>query len=98
MEDENVKSKLSLEKVRKEDDDSTVDSIDLDSLPETSRPLLLWWFYSSKMILVILVIVFSYITLMSGFIDQYTYAGLTVAALGAYITGKAKKIKSEGKD
>lgn len=76
----------------KSDDDSTITDIDLTSVPEEDRSRMLILFYSLKFLFIILFVIFTFVLTIYGVIDQYIYATVSVAALGAYITGKIDKI------
>lgn len=80
-----------------DDDVSTNLEIDITPLRAKDRKALLWWFYSTKFIFIVLVVISSFILVALGKIDQYIYATVAVAALGAFITGKIEKANASKK-
>jgi hypothetical protein len=86
------------ENLRQDNDDvSTNLEIDVTPLRAKDRKALLWWFYSTKFIFIVLVVVSSFTLVILGKIDQYIYATVAVAALGAFITGKIEKTNASKK-
>ena len=80
-----------------DDDVSTNLEIDVTPLRAKDRKALLWWFYSTKFIFIVIVVISSFTLVVLGKIDQYIYATVAVAALGAFITGKIEKVNASKK-
>lgn len=88
----------SREDIAQDDDDvSTNLEIDVTPLRAKDRKALLWWFYSTKFIFIVIVVISSFALVLLGKIDQYIYATVAVAALGAFITGKIEKTNASKK-
>jgi fatty-acid desaturase len=72
------------------DGNSTASEVDVDSLPEEDRVKALRMFYMSRFLLILVFILFAFLLVVSGAMDQYTYASITVVAIIAYLTGKVE--------
>ena len=88
MEEQQVQESQSSKDNTNEDHESTVTSIDLTSINEDDRAPMLKWFYFSKFLLILIFIIFAFVLVIVGKIDQYVYAGIVVSGLAAYMTGK----------
>lgn len=88
MEEQQVQENQSSKDNTSEDDESTVTSIDLTSINEDDRAPILKWFYFSKFLFTLIFIIFAFVLVIVGKIDQYVYAGIVVSGLAAYMTGK----------
>ena len=84
-------------RITADDDVSTNLEIDVTPLRAKDRKALLWWFYSTKFIFIVIVVISSFTLVVLGRIDQYIYATVAVAALGAFITGKIEKVNASKK-
>ena len=85
------------DQITADDDVSTNLEIDVTPLRAKDRKALLWWFYSTKFIFIVIVVISSFTLVVLGRIDQYIYATVAVAALGAFITGKIEKVNASKK-
>ena len=85
------------DQITADDDVSTNLEIDVTPLRAKDRKALLWWFYSTKFIFIVIVVISSFTLVLLGKIDQYIYATVAVAALGAFITGKIEKANASKK-
>lgn len=88
MEEQQVQENQSSKDNTNEDYESTVTSIDLSGINEDDRAPMLKWFYFYKFLFTLIFIVFAFVLVVIGRIDQYVYAGITVSSLAAYMTGK----------
>ena len=88
MEEQQLQESQSNTEDRDEDNESTVTSIDLTDINADERAPILKWFYFSKFLFTLIFIMFAFMLAVTGKIDQYVYAGITVSGLAAYMTGK----------
>ena len=88
MEEQQVQENQSSKDDTNGDYESTVTSIDLTGINEDDRAPMLKWFYFSKFLFTLIFIIFAFVLVVIGRIDQYVYAGITVSGLAAYMTGK----------
>ena len=88
MEEQQLQESQSSTENRDEDNESTVTNIDLTEINADERAPILKWFYFSKFLFTLIFIMFAFMLAVTGKIDQYVYAGITVSGLAAYMTGK----------
>lgn len=88
MEEQQLQESQSNTENRDEDNESTVTNIDLTEINADERAPILKWFYFSKFLFTLIFIMFAFMLAVTGKIDQYVYAGITVSGLAAYMTGK----------
>jgi fatty-acid desaturase len=88
MEEQQLQESQSNTEDKYEDNDSTITSIDLTDINADERAPMLRWFYFSKFLFTLIFIMFAFMLAVTGKIDQYVYAGVTVSGLAAYMTGK----------
>ena len=88
MEEQQLQESQSNTENRDEDNESTVTNIDLTEINADERAPILKWFYFSKFLFTLIFIMFAFMLAVTGKIDQYVYAGMTVSGLAAYMTGK----------
>ena len=88
MEEQQVQESQNSKDNIDEDNESTITSIDLTEINENDRAPILKWFYFSKFLFTLIFIIFAFVLVIVGKIDQYVYAGIAVSGLAAYTTGK----------